>query len=345
MELLFLSAAATEPLTDLATTPDFNIPGWVVLASLGVIAVISALGAYFISTKFNGNISQLVSYLATPILALIALLFGGDDSYRIRITLVATFLVVYVLSALVIRCIAKRKESKAAGTMDNGKDKGAIKIMLPLDHVHTIDKRFVEDIPGNVASIIHVSEEIRILTNSFIDSFSQLNNAKEKDESLRGYFLGMCYHLATLFDGSTRVHVRIQKDGKYQKYISTYAYQNGNMEPDQRAMKDMSYNNQMIAQSFEHECSLIKSINPTLHEDGSRKKWKNYLMFALPQITHNDKPVFSVGISITQNINERFYFLNYCAIESIIGRYIESALDDEKCSLASFIESYYFPKN
>lgn len=311
---------------------------------LMVIVGVLAWGVYYTSQKAkeSGNIPLVVSFWVVPALTFLAILFGGDDSYRVRIVILAILMAGYVVFLGIFSWFNAWKRKQHNSSMEEATNKESIKVILPIKHNHTIDQRFVEDIPANVASIIHISEEIRILTNNFKHSFSQQSEDTKRDEELRGYFLGICYHLATLFDYSTRVHIRILNGAKYKKYISTYAYQDGSFKPDIQKMKDMSYDNQMIAKSFENQCSLIKSLNPSLHESGSRNKWQNYLMFALPQITHDGKPVFSVGISVTRRIDERFYFLNYCSIETIIGRYIESVLEDETCGLSAFVERFYF---
>ncbi|MBQ7097489.1 MAG: hypothetical protein IJN96_05365 [Clostridia bacterium] len=128
------------------------------------------------------------------------------------------------------------------------------------------------------------------------------------------------------------------KDGVYQKYVATCDGAHGHEYND--SMKVMSYENKMINESFNHKCSLIKTANPTLHEDGNNRKWKIYLMFSLPQIVHDDKPVFSIGISITKKRNDLFYFLNYCEIETIIGRHIKCIASVPE--IKSFIENFYF---
>lgn len=338
-----LAETITETMTVASESVSANIVDIPLIICLMVIVGVLAWGVHYTSqrAKESGNISQLVSFWVVPIITLLAVLFGGDDGYRVRIIILAISMGGYMVFYSLFEWFGTWKEQR--NNLNNkSSDKDTIKVTLPLKKDHIIDKRFVDDIPANVASIIHVSEEIRILTNNFVQSFSQQTIDTKRDEELRGYFLGICYHLATLFDHSTRVHVRILKGAKYQKFISTYAYQDGSFKPDLQKMKDMSYDNQMIAKSFENQCSLIKSLNPTLHESGSRNKWQNYLMFALPQITHDGKPVFSMGISVTRKINERFYFLNYCAIETIIGRYIESVLEDEKCGLSDFVERFYF---
>lgn len=339
-----LAETVSETLAATNATTSASVVDAPLIICLMVIVGVLAWGVHYTSQKAkeSGNIPQLVSFWLVPVITFLAILFGGDDNYRVRIIILALSMGGYMVFFCIFEWFGAWKREQRGSSTDGTNDKDTIKVTLPIQNVHTIDKRFVEDIPANVASIIHVSEEIRILTNNFTKSFAQQKDDTKRDEELRGYFLGICYHLATLFDHSTRVHVRILRGAKYQKFISTYAYQDGSFKPDVQKMKDMSYDNQMIAKSFEHQCSLIKSLNPTLHESGSRNKWQNYLMFALPQITHDNKPVFSMGISVTRKINERFYFLNYCAIETIIGRYIESVLEDEKCGLGDFVERFYF---
>lgn len=343
-----LATVATAPsTTDTILSQSLTLWGmelYVVICLL-IIDFITALCTAIASSKFDNNLSKIICAVATPAISLFAVLFGDSDDYRIRIVTIAILLCGYFLFYFIFSIFLTRRTCKSTSNASEVH----LSIPLPINNTHDIDQRFLEDLPANVAELIHVSEELRILTNKFIKDFSKLTNDTKRHERLRGYFLAICYHLAALFSSDTRVHVRILKDSKYQKYIATYAYPNtGNKKApktpeDCQNMKDMSFNNQMIAQSYAHKCSLIKTLNDSLHENGSRQKWKNYLMFALPQVTHDGKPVFSMGISVTRKINERFYFLNYCAIESIIGRYIDSIIEDDKCDFLAFIERYYFP--
>lgn len=332
-------AETTAETLAVSDTTILNLP---LLICIAIIAFVLVWGVYCTLSKQSGNLTKTISFWVTPAVALVAILFGGNDGYRVRIVIVAVLLAAYMICFWIFNAYNTWKHGKSNASNDVKKNDPPIEVILPINNPYTIEKRFVEDVPANVASVIHVSEEIRIHTNNFIASFSKQTDDAERDKELRAYFLGICYHLATLFDHTTRVHVRILKDGKYQKFISTYASQDGMLKPDVQSMRDMSYDNKMIAKSFEERCSLIMSLNPDLHEKGSRKEWKNYLMFALHQVKHNDKPVFSMGISVTRKINELFFFLNYCAIETIIGRYIESILEDKNCGLGDFIERFYF---
>lgn len=343
----------TIPPETVATTLAPNITNPSAVSFFGIdlnviipLMIIVSILAVFSCIIFSKSQQELVKYGGPVFAAVIALggiLFGGDDPYNLRIAIAAIgllgYVVVYATTRFIVFLIGNIKNKTHTPNTESQLD-----IVLPIDYKYSIDKRFVEDLPANVADLIHVSEEVRILTNEFIDNFAGLTNDNARHNALKAYFLNICYHLASLFSRETRVHVRILKDSKYQKYISTYAHTS--LVPDVESMKDMSLNNGMISESFTKNCSLIKLYNPTLHEEGSRNKWKNYLTFALPQITHGGKPVFTMGISVTRKINDRFVFLNYCAIETIIGRYIDSILfQQQRCGLSEFIERYYFPNN
>lgn len=299
---------------------------------LGIIALALSTLGFFVSRKTKSYIAEIV---IIPVVSLVGFLFDETADYKIRFKFMAILLIMYIAFYFSMYGIAKLVTKKKTVT-DNTTE--TLSIDLPLSYKLPINESFVEDMPANVAALIHMSEELRVLTDCFIARFCSLPTDAEKEHALRSYFLGMCYHLASLFDNSTRVHVRILQEDFYCKYIATY--DSGYEYKDK--MKAMSINNKMIQESFKRKCSLIKTSNLELHEDGSSKKWKNYLMFALPQIVHDNNPVFTVGISVTRKKNELFYFLNYCEIESIIGHYIEKIIKDEKCQIGDFIEKCYF---
>ena len=309
--------------------------------NLCLISFALSILTFFISKKHNKFYTEL---LAIPILGLASALFSETEEHDIRIQIITILILSYVASYLLVHGIAYiYKLIKLQGNNPNTDKQLQVTINLPVNNKYVVDAKFVDDLPANVDSLVHVSENLHLLTENFISSFSQKTTDSERATELRSYFLGICYHLVSLFDSSTRVHVRILKDGSYQKYVATCASVSGGEYL--KNMKVMSFDNKMIRESFSQKCSIIKSLNPSLHEEGSNRKWKNYLMFALPQITHDGHPVFTFGISITKKRNDTFYFLNYCEIESIVGHFIEKIMDDNTCHLKEFIENYYFPSS
>lgn len=296
-----------------------------------LISFFLAIFTVFISKNTKSKYTEI---LAIPVLFLCSFLFTDKDPINTRVEiigiLIVSYIVFYAIIAFLYWCILK-----LFGHANNTNDATDLSITLPFDYNHKIEEKFIDDFPANVDSLVHVSEEIRLLTESFINSFTQKPDDNERAIAVKSYFLGICYHLASLFDSSTRVHVRILKERAYQKYVATC---NGWNEYGED-MKIMSYDNKMINESFKNRCSLIKTINPSLHEDGNNRKWKNYLMFSLPQIIHDGKPVFSIGISVTRKRNDLFYFLNYCEIENIIGRHIQCIANIPE--IKSFIEKVY----
>ena len=304
---------------------------------LCLISLVLALLSFFISLKNQNHYAEGITIAA---ISFGGFFFSDNDGFQIRILIIAVLLVSYGVcygAAHLIRFIYKKTQRDTNGENTQGK---AMVVSLPIEYKYTVEKRFIEDIPANVDMLACKCENIRLLTADFKDKFSKLTDDSSKEKALKAYFLGICYHLASMFDSSTRVHVRILQGGSYQKYLATYEGSNG--KEDLKNMKIMSLDNKMINESYKHRCSLIKTLNPTLHEEGSNSKWKNYLMFAIPFITHENRPVFSMGISVTRKVNELFYFLNYCEIEKIIGRHIEDIVDTETCQFKDFVERYYF---
>ena len=340
----------TIPSETVATTLPSNITNPSAVSFFGIdlnviipLMIIVSILAVFSCIIFSKSQQELVKYGGPVFAAVIALggiLFGGDDPYNLRIAIAAIGLLGYALCYFLTWSLLSIINVKATKSANTGKSR--LTITLPVNNIHPIDRRFLEELPANVADLTYVCAEIKELTDKFIIEFSNLTDDGNRDRALKVYFIKICYYLAMLIGGETRAHVRILKDAKYQRYISTFANDTNQKKANSGKMKDMSLDNKMISTSFSQRCSLIKLENLSLHEDGSNKKWQNYLMFALPQITHDNKPVFTMGISITRKISERLVFLNYCAIEQIIGTYIDSILDDPKCQLAEFVERFYF---
>lgn len=303
---------------------------------LVAISLVVSIAAFFLGEKLQNQLGKVIELIAVPIIPCIGFFFGDDESHEIRIHVIFVLVISYIIFCGLFH-LAKYLLAKIYKPSDSNHSNTDLLITLPIGKSFTIDSKFIDELPANVDSLTHMCEGIGQLTREFIAAFNAAASDEDKNTSLRSYFLGICNHIATLFDFNTRVHVRILGEGTYKKFVACEEHHEYT-----RNMSAMSLNNQMIEQSFNNKCSLIKTLNPDLHEEGINKnrKWKNYLMFALPQITHDGRPVFSVGISVTRKKNDLFYFLNYCEIETIVGNYIENIV--ENCSLKEFIDRYYF---
>lgn len=311
----------------------FTLPSseYINLVSLSaVIAIIT----FVISLKHSHRYTELA---AIPIVSVISFLFAEDEGFSIRIHVALVMLVSYSVSYGFLFLI-KHIISKLVSTAEKGNN-AVMAVHLPLDYNLPVDNSFLDDVPANVSALLHLGLTLELLTHSFIERFCLAQDNSQKEDELKGYFLGICYHLSSLFEPSTRVHVRILKGGCYQKYIAVC---DNLLKENSKSMKTMSLENKMINESFKNQCSLIKTFNLSLHEDGSNHKWKNYLTFAIPQILHDGRPVFSFGISITKKKHDLLYFLNYCEIERLIGGFFEEILNDEKCAFKEFVEHYFF---
>lgn len=312
------------------------------IVCLILISLVISLIAFFSCRKNQNSSTQVI---VIPLLSAASLLFGSSDGFLIRIVSLTLLLIAYAsflgIFYIISYCINKIKLKKASHHISSRLTE--LKMVLPIDNECIVDDRFIDDLPANVESLSRLIESMIHLKDSFISKFSTCENDNERSVRLKSFFLGVCYHLANLFDDSTRVHVRILTSDGYKKFVATC--EGGNGHEYNKSMRTMSLDNKMISTSYTRKCSLIKTLNPTLHEDGNNRKWKNYLMFSIPQITYDGKPVFSIGISVTRKKNDLFLFLNYCEIETIICRFIEEIVDNEECHLKDFITKFYFPSS
>lgn len=271
-----------------------------------------------------------IANILTIIIPIVAMTVSViSQPYSLSIVLGFLFLLSFVLGFVLV----KNKFQTKKYVTDYKTSKIAVK--LPIDAKYSFDSHLIENIPSYVDSISYMCEAIRIATNEFILKFEEESIDEKRELLLQAFFTSICYTIATMFDNSTRVHVRKFNGHTYSKFVATYS-----RRLYSTSMKDMSFGNLMIEESFKKRCSLIKTLNPKLHEDGSSYKFKNYLTFALPQITKDNKPIFSMGISVTDKRNELLFFLNYCRIETLIGQYIADVAKNR--NFTDFIDRFYF---
>lgn len=312
---------------------------WIII---GVILVVVSVIIRIVAAKYHKGSIELVAILLVPT---INLLFSDADSIDVRSIVVGYSFGVYVVSTIIchiVEWLIKRRIASKSVTNTDAQKQGLI-VTLPVDSPFRIDQSFVDNLPADVDSLIYMCNEIGALTTDFINNFSECATDRNREEIIRSYFLGICYHILDFFDDSVRVHVRILKKVSENKYIYDKFVATFNKNEYNKAMQPMSEDNKMIQTSFKREQSLIASLNKELCEPGSRRKWKNFLTFALRSITYEDKPVFSIGISTARTKTDRLFFLNYCAIEAIIERYVEMMVNNTGCK--EFIINRYFPSS
>ncbi len=307
-------------------------------AEVGVIVLILAIVGYLIARNESYPIAKSFRYIVIPILPIFALLFGENEAHDVRIHTVTVLMLSYCVLSIIVHLIGmavtKTTDKKKAHESGNN----AIPIQLPLEATFMMDAKFAEALQAKLASLNYEDHAISMLTQKCIRAFNDADSDDRKELVWKSYFCGICYHISNLFSFNTRVHVRILSDVHYQKYVATYEHDKeykGNMT-------NMSLENKMIQQSYENNCSLVKSLNPKFHEAGSNKKWKDYLTFTLAQFVHEDHPIFSFGISITKNKEDHdtLLILNFCEIEAIISRHIDDFI--ESTNIIEFVDKRYF---
>ena len=306
-----------------------------------LLCIASALIALFSTIMAEMKNKNLNSYIL-PVSSFGSLLFTSNESINTRAQVLALLLITYFSFLFFFTLVAKLAifiyHRIKLGKGNNTEERGSLKVILPENYEFIVDQKYIDDLPANIEGLTILCDNLEEHTRGFCENFPKCQSDEDRKTHIKAYFAGICYILASLFDATTRVHVRIFDGSAYIKYFATYDHR----QEYHQTMKAMSYSNKMISKSYELKRSLIKSHNMNLHEEGSSPKWKNYLMFAIPQIVHKGKPVFSIGISIKRRRSDLFYFLNHCEIEAIIGRYIDRILDDENCHLAEAIEKLYF---
>ena len=306
---------------------------------LGIIVLILALISFWISRRESYNITKYFQYLIIPIVPILALFFGEKDAYQLRMHTIAVLMLSYTALTLIINGIsALFRNSSRRKKRESASSSNTVSIQLPLEATYSLDAKYADNLPSKMDALLYVNQTITVLTDQFISRFNAENTDDGKETVLKSFLQGLCYNLSSLFSINTRVHVRILSGVHYQKYVATIEH-----DKEYRSnMTNMSLNNEMIQQSYSNTCSLVKSLNPTLHENGNNKRWKDYLTFALTQFVHEKYPVFSFGISITNNRDDKdmLIFLNYCNIESIIGRHFDYIVD--QTDMADFVQRRYF---
>ncbi len=304
---------------------------------IGILVLLLAIAGYLVTRGEKDGIAKIFKYILIPIVPIVSLLFGENESHGLRIHTITVLTFSYsVLSVIVHKignAISKRSNKKKSREGGNN----AIPIQLPLEATYMMDAKFAEALQSKLASLSFEDHVLSELTQQFIQAFNKAESDDKKELIWKSFLCAVCYHISNLFTFNTRVHVRILSDVYYQKYVATLE-----RKEYKGSLTKMSLENMMIQQSYANSCSLVKSLNPELHEAGNNKKWKDYLTFTIPQFVHENHPIFSFGISVTKNREDRdtLLILNFCGIESVVRRHIDDFI--EKTNIVEFVMNRYF---
>lgn len=310
------------------------------------IAIIALTVAIVVTVIYRTNKSVIAQVIAA-VCPIVVGLFTPTLTLADRIVVMISYLVsLFALLLIVnIACnlflwLVRRFANKSVEIKEEAqKCEQVIELIIPIECTWKVTAKVINDFPIYTNNVIQMCNDLKVLSDEFVDLFLSLDSDEERNHAIKSYFLGICTHMGTLFDVFTRIHVRVLRNNQYEQFIPPIL---GNRKYE-KTITPMSKDNKMIQYSYEEECSLIKSCNPLLHENGRNDRtWRDYLMFALPQITHEGLPVFSFGISVKKK-KQILRYLNFIGIEKVIGIYIDYVND--RCQLADHIgRSYYAPK-
>lgn len=103
-------------------------------------------------------------------------------------------------------------------------------------------------------------------------------------------------------DDGCRVHFRLQcNGGAYKKFVATIGSDpHDYLEP----LKIIKYQGSMIERSFNTGSPALKSLNPSYHQAGTHDaSWPEYITIAFNELTINQLPLVSMGISFPHENN------------------------------------------
>lgn len=210
-----------------------------------------------------------------------------------------------------------------------------LKIKLPVNKNVTVTKEFLDLIPSHIDLLSAFIEGVNFETDLFL-----ANHDTAEYEDLKVFLkllaIQITEHLFGRNSKDVRVHFRCyneQKNG-YERITSVVGEKDYN-----RNMTFIPYNKaNMILRSFEIKRALIKSHNIEYDFAGNNNTiWTEYMTGTFYNITRNEKPCLSFGISVKNSTKYKnlFNFLNYCKFESYLQEIIERF--DEKYSIETLL--------
>lgn len=216
------------------------------------------------------------------------------------------------------------KESFITDELNKLNDLGnrKIRIELPENKKIIITDKFIKVLPSYIESFTKCITDIKKYTEGFLDNKEQVSY----DEIISYLLSASTFISQNLFGGNNdiRVHFRYydEETQLYEKLISVIG-----TKVDSKSMTAIPYNNSMIQKSNELKRCLIKSINTTYnYQSNNYTKWKDYMTYTFYNLTHNNMPILTFGISVRndERYKDLFYFLGFVEFEVYLNDYIES---------------------
>lgn len=219
----------------------------------------------------------------------------------------------------------QKKEIEKLGT-------SKLRINIPYEHNIILSKELLESMPEYIYGLAKFIGDLKDETEL------QKNSIQNKTELTAYLYLIATYVMKDIFETSSesiRVHFRYY-DKIEEKYVKLVAISGKNIVT--RGMTPIPYNNSLIEKSYECNCALIKSINSEYdYQSNNYTVWQDYMTYAFYNISENDMPILTFGISVKNRTvhKNKFYFLNYFKIE----QYLEDAIDsiNEKCDIRKIL--------
>ena len=233
----------------------------------------------------------------------------------------------------------KREQLERKITQFNKDTSSKLKIKLPEKKNLVVTKEFLDLSPSYVDNFSSFINGIREETKLFLSHHNSTGTKIKLDDFKAFLYLltiQVFEHLFSKNSRDVRVHFRYYNEEK-NGYDKLSAHVGG--KEYNRELTFIPYDKaNMIIKSFECKRALIKSYNLDYnYESKNNTTWTEYMTFTFYNITRNNKPCLSFGISVKNSTRYRnlFNFLNYCKFESYLQESIERI--DESYSIESLI--------
>ena len=204
---------------------------------------------------------------------------------------------------------------------------GKLRVRLPENKNLAITKEFLDLLPSYVEELSSFIEGIKTECKLFNN-----NHDSVKYEDMQVFLtllsLRTLEHLFGKGAKDVRVHFRFynEKRNGYEKIVSVIG--------EKESKRDLTFipydKDNMINKSFECKRALIKSHNIDFDFEGNNSTtWTEYITYTFYNITRNNKPCLSFGISVKNATKYKHLlnFLNYCKFESYLQEVVEEFND------------------
>lgn len=202
-----------------------------------------------------------------------------------------------------------------------GKDKITFILpALPTNKRIVISQRFINQIPGFVSELKFLYSRIKNATDSLLEK----NNILLVD--LKGFFCEISTYIMDYLFAEEEVRVHFRKYAfENEKYEMICAITGRDKKPE-ASLTPIPFNNSMIQRSYDCRRGVLRSLNLEADFPGVHyTKWKEYLTITFGNITKDNMPILSMGISVQnkEKYEDIFYFLGFINFDIFINDRIE----------------------